>query len=389
MSIIIFGDLFTFPDGNAATNRVYTYARGFAENAETTHVICFRNDFGVLSSGDNDGISFYHPFSQKSRSNYLLVRRWQKFEKFIQTYRILKSISKIEKIEAINIWTNLHTTLLFGWFLSRIFRARLIFECSEHPLNTFHNHTINRRIGLLKFKIESGLCDGVLCISKYLMDFYSTNGVADHKLLLVPSTVEPARFARKPESPLNYKYIGYFGSLSFERDNVDNLLKAFALIKDKHPEIRLVLGGFCNQTEKAQIDELISLLGISEKTAVIQYLSRKEIVQYIVHAEILVMVRSNNIESNASYPSKLTEYIAAGVPVISVNTGEISNYLKDGVDILLVEPENHEALASKIEFVIDNYADALEIAVKGQQLTKTVFNYSFQAKRMIDFINHL
>jgi hypothetical protein len=39
MSVVIFGDVFTFPEGNAATNRVYTYAKGFIENGIDVHVI--------------------------------------------------------------------------------------------------------------------------------------------------------------------------------------------------------------------------------------------------------------------------------------------------------------------------------------------------------------
>jgi hypothetical protein len=45
MSYVIFGDTFTFPDGNASTNRVYTYAKGFKENGMNVHIICFRNDY--------------------------------------------------------------------------------------------------------------------------------------------------------------------------------------------------------------------------------------------------------------------------------------------------------------------------------------------------------
>jgi len=52
MSIVIFGDIFTFPDGGAATNRVYTYAKGFTENGIKTHVICFTNDYLNASSNE-------------------------------------------------------------------------------------------------------------------------------------------------------------------------------------------------------------------------------------------------------------------------------------------------------------------------------------------------
>jgi len=57
------------------------------------------------------------------------------------------------------------------------------------------------------------------------------------------------------------------------------------------------------------------------------------------------MVRSNNEESRASYPSKLSEFLASSKPVITVNVGEIPNYIVDGVNAFMVEPENSKALA--------------------------------------------
>ena len=65
MAYIILGDTFTFPDGNAATNRVYSYAKGFKENGINVHVICFRNDYMDESNGESHGINYYHPFGQK------------------------------------------------------------------------------------------------------------------------------------------------------------------------------------------------------------------------------------------------------------------------------------------------------------------------------------
>jgi glycosyltransferase involved in cell wall biosynthesis len=69
--------------------------------------------------------------------------------------------------------------------------------------------------------------------------------------------------------------------------------------------------------------------------------------------------------------------------------GEISDYLTDGVNSFLVEPGDCVELAEKIDFVLNNYKLALEVARQGKQLTNTVFNYKFQAERMIGFINSL
>jgi glycosyltransferase involved in cell wall biosynthesis len=101
------------------------------------------------------------------------------------------------------------------------------------------------------------------------------------------------------------------------------------------------------------------------------------------------MVRANDMKSQASFPSKLTEYLATGRPVISVNVGEISEYLADGVNAYIVEPGNKEKLAAKIDQVIQRYDSALETASRGKELAYSVFNYQYQAKRIIPFIDSL
>lgn len=389
MNIVIFGDLFSFPEGNAATNRVYTYAKGFIENGINTHVVCFSNDYCSDKEGVIDGINYYLPFAQKKRNRYFIVRRWQKLLKYWNTYRILKRINKSDKTIAINSWSNELHTHLFGRLLAKLHKAKFIIECSEHPLRHYQGHALNKKLGQLNFFLESQLCSGVFCISNYLIDFYISRGFSREKLFLVPSTVDPSRFTQIGEKPIIQRYVGYFGSMTFGRDNVDVLIKAFALISNKYPEILLVLGGFCSKNEKDKILELITKLNINGKIRLLEYLTREEIITYVAHADILVMVRANDLQAKASYPSKLTEFLASSVPVISVKVGEVSEYLSDGVNAFLIEPEDVDALANKLDYVISNYEQAEEVGIKGKELTETIFNYNYQAKRMIGFINTL
>lgn len=389
MSIIIFGDLFTVPEGNAATNRVYTYAKGFIECGVDVHIVSFSNTYATTNEGNIDGANYYIPFAQKERSKYFLVRRWKKLMKYRNAYSIIKSINKKDKIIAINSWSNELLTHFFGYILTRLFNARFIIETNEHPLRHYQTSTLRKKIGELNFYFETLLCDGVFCISNFLMDLYKNSGYDENKLILVPSTVDPSRFNRKTERSFDQHYIGYFGSLTFDRDNVDILIKAFASISHKYSEIKLVLGGFCSQNERANLIGLIAELNITGKVTLLNYLSREEIITYVSNADILVMVRSNDVRSMASYPSKLTEFLASSVPVISVNVGEISLYLSDGVNAFLVEPGNPEALADKLDYVMSNYKLAQKVGKKGKELTDTIFNYNYQAKRMISFINSL
>jgi glycosyltransferase involved in cell wall biosynthesis len=389
MSIVIFGDSFTYPEGDAPTNRVHTYAKGLSENGVVVHVVCFENEYLDKNEGSINGIHFYYPFRQRERSKYFVIRRWWKLIKYFNTIALLRKINREDKITAIIVYTMLFTSHLFAWFLSGINNSKLIKECGEHPLRLYQMSIFKRVQGLLKLRAESYSSDGIFCISRFLIDFYKGYGVSSRKLLLVPSTVDPSRFVQTGTNPFSFPYIGYFGGLTFKRDNIDVLIKAFALICDKHPEMQLVLGGFCSEREKEKILTLIQDLKISSKVTLLKYLQRDEIIRYITHADILVMVRGNDMESQASFPSKLTEYLATEKPVVTVNVGEIADYLVDGVNSFLVEPGNCEMLAKKLDGLISDYDSALKIGKEGRQLTNTVFNYNYQAKRIIKYLETL
>jgi len=391
MSVIIFGDLFTFPEGYAATNRAYMYAKGFSENSIRASVVCFSSEYLKVSDGIIDEIPYYHPFGQEKRSNSFVIRRWQNLMKYYRTYVLFKKIHKEDKIVAVNSWTNLLLTHTFAWFLCKIFKARLIPEISEHPLRYYQQGFFKKKIGVLKFHIETRLSDGFFCISRYLVNFYKQQGVNTKKLFLVPSIIDPSRFSKVSERPFSHSYIGYFGSLTFERDNVDLLINAFEKFARLHPDIHLVLGGFCTDAQKKQISNLISKLDIDTKVTLLDRLTKDEITKYVAHASILVMVRTKGLESDASFPSKLTEFLATGKPVISVNVGEIPDYLSDGVNVFLTEPGNAQELTNKLIYIANDYAVAERVSKQGKSLTldSGVFNYSYQTRRMIDFINSL
>ena len=72
MSIVIFGDSFTFPEGNAATNRIYTYARGFIENNVNTYIICNKNEYLTNGNGNLEGIQYFNPLNQLPEVTILL-----------------------------------------------------------------------------------------------------------------------------------------------------------------------------------------------------------------------------------------------------------------------------------------------------------------------------
>lgn len=388
--IIIFGDSFSFPEGNAATNRVYSYAKGFFEDGIQVYVICFTSEYNSAGNGKRDGIRFFHPFGQRERNKYFLIRRFHKIIKYYKTIKLLKEINNENKIIAINSWTFLFITHLFSWVLSKIYKTKLIKECSEHPLRYYQKFLLQKPIGILKFWFEAKLCDGLFCISQYLVDLYVQHGINQQKLFLVPSTVDTNRFNKYFISPISYKYILYCGTVSIYKDGVTNLIESFSKISQKYLNVNLVIiGGFSSFKDEKIIRDLIKMLDINKRVIFLGQISREDIPAYLTNAEILALARPKNIVSDAGFPSKLTEYLATGKPIVVTKVGEIPEYLKDNENAFLSEPDNVDLFADKLDYVLSNYKFAQEVALKGKELTNTIFNYNFQAIRMINYINSL
>lgn len=389
MAIVIFGDNFSFPEGNAGTNRLYTYAKGFIENNVNTFVICFKNDYIVNGNGIVEGIQYFNPLNQSEKNSSFIIRNWYKAVKFRNTVRLFRKINKEEKVSAIIVDTQVLLTYLFSYYLAKKFSTKLIVENSEQPLRYYRNGFGRLLIGNMILRIQLNTFDGILLITQNLIDFYRSKLKNDKKLFLVPSTVDPSRFSMEREEMKPYKYIGYFGSMKFNRDNIDLLIKAYSMIYKKYDNVHLVLGGMASAEETMMLTDLIKSLDIETRVHKLGYLSREEIVKYIINAYVLVLVRSNDSDTNASYPCKLTEYLATGNPVISVKVSEIGNYLVDSQHAFLVEPGNVNELKEKLDFVLSNYQFASEVGKRGKELTGSVFNYNFQAKRIIEFIKSL
>lgn len=389
-AFIIFGDSFTFPEGTAGTNRAYTFAKGFLENGINTHVICFQNEYLESYNGIISGIKYYHPLNQTKRSNYFIVRRWQKFVKYFRTFSIIKRIKKEEKIIAIDLFTYRLLAHFYVFLLARFFKIRLIFDRCEHPMQFYKNNVFSQTLGKIKLALECRLCDGMFCISDYLIDFYNKIGFDRQKLFLVPSTVDTERFNTPSPSILPFNYILYCGSLTILKDGVNILIESFTKISSKYPEINLVLIGKGDTIEEEKrIRELVAELNMGNRIIFMGQLSRTQIPVYLINAKILALARPASIQAAAGFPSKLTEYLSTGNPVVVTNVGEIPLYLKDNENAFLSNPCDIDAFAGKLDFVLSNYEFARQVGSKGKELTSTVFNYNYQSKRMISFIEIL
>jgi glycosyltransferase involved in cell wall biosynthesis len=252
----------------------------------------------------------------------------------------------------------------------------------------YRDNTFGMQLANLKLKFEIRLYDAIFCISNYLIEFYVSRGFRKERLFLVPSTVDTGRFNFKYPRLLPYEYILYCGSLTLLKDGVNILVKSFAKIADKHKDVNLVLiGKGDTPDEEASIRELVNQLNLENRIIFLGQRPRTEVPGYLINAKILALARPKSKIADAGFPSKLTEYLTTGNPVVVTRVGEIPDYLTNNESAFLAEPDSVDAFAEKLNYALDNYRFALDVGAAGKKLTDTVFNYNYQAKRMLSFLN--
>ena len=73
---------------------------------------------------------------------------------------------------------------------------------------------------------------------------------------------------------------------------------------------------------------------------------QEEILSLIRNADYQIFLRPDRKSSNAGFPTKLAESMSVGTPVITNNTGDISLYLKDGINGFMLNDNTAEDVAA-------------------------------------------
>lgn len=142
--------------------------------------------------------------------------------------------------------------------------------------------------------------------------------------------------------------IGYFGSL-MKLNDVECLLKSFHILKSK-ANLKLILS---TQSNPSEIKKKIKELSLTDRVELrsTPYDLMPELMNQV---DVAVIPRRRLSSTDLVLPLKLLEAGAAKKPVIIAGTKIVKDYLVNGVNVLMYEPENSQDLAEKILLLKEN-----------------------------------
>lgn len=172
------------------------------------------------------------------------------------------------------------------------------------------------------------------------------------------------------------KIVMFFGTPRLHK-GIEDLIKAISVIEDQ--DVVLVIVGIDDRDQYSK-----NLAKTTKKTLGRRFkgfgLQPFETVpEFLTMADIVVIPQRKNFSTMGQMPAKVFDAMAMAKPIIASKISDLPEIL-DGCG-WIVEPENPEQLAEKIQYVLDNSEEAKAMGNKARQ--KCIEKYSWDAMEEI------
>ena len=359
-----------YPD-TAYTNRVLSFIRGFSELGVDVEIVFLAPDLKRSKVNESySHVTFNYMWEKMPFSNRFV-------NKFIEDYNGRKFVRNLQYGDVVFL-------TCFGRICFRLFGkkgVRVFHEKTEHPdIYKIRGFNVER------YKSMVHLVDGMFVISTALRDYFIFLGVAKEKIHIVNMIADKNRFVDLKKNTVE-KYIAYCGTISNNKDGVDDLIRSFDIVHKKYPNVKLyVIGPNYSQHDRSGNLRLIHNLGLVDSVVFTGIVSADSIPQILKNAEVLALDRPNSLQARCGFPTKLGEYLLTENPVVVTKVGDIPLFLKDGQTALLSDEGNPYEFASKLLWALDHPIEASKIGRAGAQVAMKQFNNIIETKKIVDII---
>lgn len=215
--------------------------------------------------------------------------------------------------------------------------------------------------------------DHIIALSEDLKFVTTRFGVASEKITVIPNGVNIDQFPMGDWSNRK-KQIIFVGSLIL-RKGVNYLIEAMSILKDKHPEYRLILIG--EGSERGSFEKLVANLELESFVEFLGVQSQQQVGKFLRESRLFVLP---SIEEGQGVV--LLEAMASGTPCVGSRVGGIPDVIKPGVGNL-VEARDVVGLAGAIESYIEDETLWLEASKKARERVENEYNWNSLSEKII------
>ncbi|GET37218.1 glycosyltransferase [Microseira wollei] len=244
-------------------------------------------------------------------------------------------------------------------------------------VTTFRGHDIS------KFVREKGdrIYDELFKVGDFFLsncDFFRRRvvqlGCDENKIVVVRSGLDCDKFTFQPRQfPRDGKVrIATTGRL-VEKKGIEYSIRAVAKLAKAYPNLEYNIIG--DGELKADFQRLIQELGVSHIVNLLGWKNEREIIEILDKSHIFIAPSVTAADGNQDAPiNVLKEAMALGLPVISTDHGGIPELVEDGISGFLVPERDADALAEKLEELLQHPENWAKMGKAGRAYVETHYN---------------
>jgi glycosyltransferase involved in cell wall biosynthesis len=206
-------------------------------------------------------------------------------------------------------------------------------------------------------------------------------GLPESKLTVVPNGADPDVF--RPDSPCDPEIRRRFGGRvvvgfvgSFQKFHGQELLSRMVeRVGSARPEVGFVFAGRGPGAD--EVKRAVTPLG--DRALFLGSVARDRVPAVVASFDIGVMSDSNFYGS----PLKVLEWMSAGRAVVAPRYGPLEEIIRDGVEGLLFEPGDVDALADTLIRLIDDPQDAERMGQAAARRVRSSLTWTHNAERVL------
>lgn len=371
---ILYVGNFNLPYGTAAAQRVKENKKILEElNFEVIFISTYEKNYKSNETDINiNGIS---------KNSFLLNVEYLK-----------KNILQIgiENVYAVIFYNFPSIALLKSFNYLKNKKIKVYSDCTEWygiPPNTKFIHKIIKTIDTeFRMRYVNLKIDGIICISSYLQDYYKGK---NKKTVLIPNVIDlsDAKWEKKSRissgKKIKFVYAGNPGE-NFEKENLDMILHFFNSLTVDFPEITLDIVGI---TEDFFKNIYHKRYNCEPNLKNVVFLGRKthlQVIEKVKMSDYFIFFRPHTKANVAGFPTKLVESFGAGTPVITNDLGDVSMYVKNGINGYILNTENIDQSQKKLKEIIKEHPFSNNLSK--EILESNPFDYKKYRSKLNEFI---
>lgn len=238
----------------------------------------------------------------------------------------------------------------------------------------------------MQFKFIDKYLDGKICLSSYLINDSIKYGMDRYKLVLIPHFIDTNGFSTVNNNSDKGDFVIGFSGAIYSLNGVFTLIEAFKLALKHIKNAKLLLLGTSFPDEKEMFESIIS--NINSHIISPGMVASKDVPKYLNTCDVLVNPREKSVLADSGFPTKIGEYLATGIPVISTRTGDLDLYFRDKKDIYYFDSGNVKDLTKLLISIYENRRLAIEVGINGKLSATFHLDYKVSTNKLINFINN-